>query len=56
LYGEEPISPEEIKLRSARTNMKAIYSPTEAETKDLLEPECMKAVKNLQSYQKETKA
>jgi hypothetical protein len=56
LYGEEPVTPEEIKLHSARTDMEAIYSPTEAESKDLLEPECKKAVKNLQSYQKETKA
>jgi hypothetical protein len=56
LYGEEPVTPEEIKLHNARTNTEAIYSPTEAESKDLLEPERMKAVKNLQSYQKETKA
>jgi hypothetical protein len=38
LYEEELVTPEEIKLRSARTHMDAIYSPTEAESKDLLEP------------------
>jgi hypothetical protein len=50
LYGEEPVTPEEIKLRSARTKAEATYSPTKAEFKDLLEPEHMKAVENLQSY------
>jgi hypothetical protein len=47
LYGEEPVTPEEIKLHSARTKAEAIYSPTKAESNDLLEPEHMKAVKNL---------
>jgi hypothetical protein len=56
LYGEEPVTPEEIKLRSARTNMEAIHSPSEAESKDLFEPERMMAVEKLQSYQNETKA
>jgi hypothetical protein len=56
LYGEEPVTPEEIKLCSARTKAEATYSTSKAESKDLLEPECMKVVKNLQSYQKETRA
>jgi hypothetical protein len=56
LYGEEPITPDEIKLCSARTKTEATYSPSEAKSKDLLEPEHMKAVKNLQSYQNETRA
>jgi hypothetical protein len=56
LYGEEPITPEEIKLPSARTKIEVIYNPSKVESKDLLEPECMKAVENLQSYQNETKA
>jgi hypothetical protein len=56
LYEEESVTPEEIKLHNVRTNTDAIYSPTEDESKDLLEPERMKVVKNLQSYQKETKA
>jgi hypothetical protein len=56
LYGEEPVTLEEIKLCIARTKMEATYSPSEAEAKDLLEPKCMKAVENLQSYQNETRA
>jgi hypothetical protein len=56
LYGEEPITPEEIKLCSARTRPEAVYSPIEPESKDLLEPECMKVVMNLQFYQNETRA
>jgi hypothetical protein len=56
LYGEEPVTLEEIKLHSDRTRVEAIYSPTEAESKDLLEPECMKAVGNLHSYQNEMRA
>jgi hypothetical protein len=49
LYGKEPVTREEIKLRGARRKAEAIYSPTEAESKDLLETECLKVVKNLQS-------
>jgi hypothetical protein len=47
LYGEEPVTPWGIKLRGARTKTKATCSPSEAKFKDLLEPECMKAVENL---------
>jgi hypothetical protein len=50
LYGEDPVTLEEIKLCSARTKVEAVYSPTKTESKDLLEPERMKAIKNLQSY------
>jgi hypothetical protein len=53
LYGEELVTLEEIKLHSARTRAEAIHNPTEAESKDLLELEHMKAIKNLQSYQNE---
>jgi hypothetical protein len=56
LYGEELVTPHEIKLRSAKTKVEAIYSPTEAEPKDFPELERMKAVENLQSYQNETRA
>jgi hypothetical protein len=56
LYGEEHVTLEEIKLRTARTRVEAINSPTKVESKDLLESERMKAVENLQSYQKETRA
>jgi hypothetical protein len=38
LYGEEPVTPEEIKLRSTRTNTEAIHCHFEAKSKDLLEP------------------
>jgi hypothetical protein len=56
LYGEEPVTLEEIKFCSARTRGETTYSPTEVESKDLLEPKCMKAIENLQSYQNETRA
>jgi hypothetical protein len=45
LYGEESVILEEIKLRSTRTKMDSTYSPSKAESKDLLELDCMKAVK-----------
>jgi hypothetical protein len=47
LYDKEPVTTEEIRLHSTRTKAEAIYSPTEAESKDMLEPKCMKVVKNL---------
>jgi hypothetical protein len=47
LYGEELVTQEEIKPRSTRTNAEVVNSPTEAESKDLLEPERMKVVENL---------
>jgi hypothetical protein len=56
LYGEESVTLEEIKLHSARTRMEATYSPNEDELKDLPEPERMKLVENLQSYQNKTTA
>jgi hypothetical protein len=56
LYGEEPITLEEIKFHTARTRAEDTYSPTEAESKDLLEPKCMKVVENPQSYQNKTRA
>jgi hypothetical protein len=55
LYGEESVTPEEIKLCNTITKTYAIYSPSEAESKDLLELECMKAIENLQSYQNGTR-
>jgi hypothetical protein len=39
MYGTELVTLEEIKLRSVRTRPEAIYSPTKAESKDLLESE-----------------
>jgi hypothetical protein len=56
LYGEEPVTLEEINLCSAGTRTEATYSPNEAKSKDLLEPEHMKAVENLQAYHNETRA
>jgi hypothetical protein len=56
LYGEEPVTPDEIRLCSARTKVEATYSPTETKSKDLLELERTKAVENLQSYQNEARA
>jgi hypothetical protein len=56
LYDEELVTPEEIKLRSARTKAEAIYNPTEVESKDLLEPKRMKVVENLQSNHNEMRA
>jgi hypothetical protein len=56
LYGEEPVTPEEIKLHSSKTRAEAKNNPTEAESKDLLEPGRMKAVKNLHSYHNEMRA
>jgi hypothetical protein len=47
LYDEDLVTLEEIKLHNARTKAEAIYSPTKAESKDLLEPEHMKVVQNL---------
>jgi hypothetical protein len=47
LYGEGPVTPEDIKFHSTRTRMEATYSPNEAKSKNLLEPECMKALENL---------
>jgi hypothetical protein len=56
VYGEEPVTLEEIKLHSVRTRVEATYSPIEVESKDVLEPEHMKAAENLQSYQNEMRA
>ncbi len=39
LYREERVTSEKINLRSTRTKMEATYSPSKAESKDLLEPE-----------------
>jgi hypothetical protein len=56
LYGEEHVTPEEIKLRNARTRAETIHNPIKAESKDMLEPEHMKAVEDLQSNQNEMRA
>jgi hypothetical protein len=56
LYGEESVTPEEIKLCSARTRTEATYSPSKVESKDLLGSERTIAVENLQSYKNEIRA
>jgi Skp family chaperone for outer membrane proteins len=56
LYGEEPMTPEEIKFCSTRTRLEVVYSPLEAKSKDLIETEKMKVVKKLQAYQNEMTA
>jgi hypothetical protein len=56
LFGEEPVTPEEIKFQSARIRLASIYSPIEIESKDLLEPERMRVIKNLHTYQDEMRA
>jgi hypothetical protein len=56
LYGAEAALSKEIKHRSLQTATKAPPCPSEAEDKDLLEPDKLKAVANLQKCQDETKA
>jgi hypothetical protein len=56
LYGEEHVTPEEIKLRNTKTRAETIHNPIKAESKDMLEPEHMKAVEDLQSNQNEMRA
>jgi hypothetical protein len=56
LFTEEPVTPEEIKFQSARIRLVAISSPIEVESKDLLEPERMRVIKNLHAYQVEMRA
>jgi hypothetical protein len=43
----QPVTPEEIKFRSARTRREAI---SEVESKNLMEPDRMKVIENLQAY------
>jgi hypothetical protein len=56
LYGVEVVLPEEVKYRSLRTGTEALACPSEAEEKDLLELDKLKAVANLLKYQEETRA
>jgi hypothetical protein len=56
LYGAEVVLPEEIKHRSLRTASEVPPCPSKVEEKDLLEPDRLNEVANLQKYQDETKA
>jgi hypothetical protein len=55
LFGAEAILPEEIKNKSLHTTARTPPCPSEAEEKDLLESERLKAVTHLQKYQDETR-
>jgi hypothetical protein len=52
-FGAEVVLPEEIKHQSLHTTTEAPSCPNEAEEKDLLELERLKAVTNLRRYQDE---
>jgi hypothetical protein len=56
LYGEEAMTPEEIQFQGPRTNIKIIDEDQQMTSKDLLEEERMKAIQNLEKYQKETES
>jgi hypothetical protein len=56
MYGAEAMLPEEIKHRSLHAAAESTTCPNEVEEKDLLEPDRLKAVTNLEKYQEETRA
>jgi hypothetical protein len=56
LFGKEAVTPKEIRFKSARTMVETMHSPTKVESKDLLESDRLKAVKNLHAYQAKTTA
>jgi hypothetical protein len=56
MYGTEAMLPQEIKHRSLRVVAESIPCPSEAEEKNLLESDRLKAVTNLKKYQEETRA
>jgi hypothetical protein len=56
LFGEEAVTPKEIKFKSTRTKTEVIYKPTKAGSKDLLELDRLKAVEDLHAYQAKMKA
>ena len=49
------MTPEEIKFEGPRTNVQIMEEEEHITSKDLLEEERMKAIKNLEKYQKKTK-
>jgi len=55
LYGEEAMTPEEIKFEGPRTNVQIIEEEEQITSKELLEEERMRAIQNIEKYQKETK-
>jgi hypothetical protein len=56
LFGADAVLPKEMKHQSLRTTVDAPPCPNEAEEKDLLESDRLKAVVNLQKYQDETRS
>jgi hypothetical protein len=56
MYKVDTVLPEEVKHRSLQTVIEAPMCPSEAEEKDLLESDRLKAIANLQKYQEEKKA
>jgi hypothetical protein len=56
LFGAKAVPREEIKHQSLRTTTEVPPCPSEAEEKDLLEPERLKVVANLQKYQDDTRS
>ena len=49
------MTPEEIKFDGPRTNVQIMKEEEQITSKDLLKEERMKAIQNLEKYQKETK-
>jgi hypothetical protein len=56
MYGAEAMLPLEIKHRSLQTATETVPCPNEAEEKDLLGSDRLKAVVNLEKYQEQTRA
>jgi hypothetical protein len=56
LYGEEAMTPEEIQFQCPTTNVEIIDEDEQVTSKDLLEEERIKAIQNLEKYEKETKS
>jgi hypothetical protein len=56
LYGEEAMTPEEIQFQGPRTNIEIIDEDQQITSKDLLEEERIKAIQNIEKYQKETES
>jgi hypothetical protein len=50
MYGAEAMLLEEVKHRSLRATAESAACPSEADDKDLLETDRLKAVTNLQKY------
>jgi hypothetical protein len=56
LYGEEAMTHEEIQFQCPTTNVEIIDEDEQVTSKDLLEEERIKAIQNLEKYEKETKS